>query len=43
MRDENRRYEKISIHALRGEGDFQGKCCGKVIGISIHALRGEGD
>ena len=35
---------KISIHALRGEGDhsfdfhFRRFCC-----ISIHALRGEGD
>ncbi len=34
----------ISIHALRGEGDFKiGREIGKYIGISIHALRGEGD
>ena len=36
--------QKISIHALRGEGDFisimKKRRSG---GISIHALRGEGD
>ena len=38
------RYQKISIHALRGEGDLISKhlyIC--VARISIHALRGEGD
>ena len=34
----------ISIHALRGEGDFDFLFFGRVhFGISIHALRGEGD
>ena len=33
----------ISIHALRGEGDYQGAGTGTGTGISIHALRGEGD
>ena len=34
----------ISIHALRGEGDYN--AVGKIrrlLDISIHALRGEGD
>ena len=40
---ENYRIAKISIHALRGEGDlvFSALPCFAV--ISIHALRGEGD
>ena len=33
----------ISIHALRGEGDFYLKFKVKNREISIHALRGEGD
>ena len=37
------RRTRISIHALRGEGDKIGREIGKYIGISIHALRGEGD
>ena len=41
---ENYRIAKISIHALRGEGDFGGSVVLKrQDGISIHALRGEGD
>ena len=37
-------YQLISIHALRGEGDFlaSGIKQSRLI-ISIHALRGEGD
>ena len=34
---------KISIHALRGEGDIDYKDLGHYSIISIHALRGEGD
>ena len=35
--------QKISIHALRGEGDiFLSSFCANIV-ISIHALRGEGD
>ena len=34
---------KISIHALREEGDPDGDCCKRNIEISIHALREEGD
>ena len=35
---------KISIHALRGEGDYYGGDeDSAIINISIHALRGEGD
>ena len=34
---------KISIHALRGEGDPAARCAGTATKISIHALRGEGD
>ena len=34
---------KISIHALRGEGDSSfSKVISRIV-ISIHALRGEGD
>ena len=33
----------ISIHALRGEGDFDRRSKFVYDGISIHALRGEGD
>ena len=33
----------ISIHALRGEGDFLDKENYNALEISIHALRGEGD
>ena len=33
----------ISIHALRGEGDFVHDVLCFFVGISIHALRGEGD
>ena len=33
----------ISIHALRGEGDFDTVALPLFINISIHALRGEGD
>ena len=37
------RYEEISIHALREEGDdLRYFYCGEY-GISIHALREEGD
>ena len=35
--------EKISIHALRGEGDVELRKQGLTYTISIHALRGEGD
>ena len=35
--------EKISIHALRGEGDDNLKLGYGGTKISIHALRGEGD
>ena len=35
--------EKISIHALRGEGDGNVTGTGFPTVISIHALRGEGD
>ena len=35
--------ERISIHALRGEGDYYPPCDGNRYCISIHALRGEGD
>ena len=34
---------RISIHALREEGDVQDIETGEVIQISIHALREEGD
>ena len=34
---------KISIHALRGEGDDDKIKISEVLHISIHALRGEGD
>ena len=34
---------KISIHALREEGDRMGWKCQEMQGISIHALREEGD
>ena len=38
------RYQKISIHALRGEGDTgKNNIRNNDIKISIHALRGEGD
>ena len=37
------RDTRISIHALRGEGDKVFKKIGKFTTISIHALRGEGD
>ena len=37
------RYQKISIHALRGEGDGYYKSEKHKAEISIHALRGEGD
>ena len=33
----------VSIHALRGEGDFLRHRDGRMRVISIHALRGEGD
>ena len=37
-------YRRISIHALRGEGDSFGSFCFHPLRrISIHALRGEGD
>ena len=35
--------ERISIHALRVEGDRRLACVADLIGISIHALRVEGD
>ena len=38
-----RRYGNISIHALRGEGDFFVFLLDARGFISIHALRGEGD
>ena len=34
---------KISIHALREEGDALGRHCPQANPISIHALREEGD
>ena len=34
---------RISIHALRGEGDREKPLFATKYGISIHALRGEGD
>ena len=36
-------HEVISIHALRGEGDYKPCENGETLTISIHALRGEGD
>ena len=36
-------FGKISIHALREEGDFQTQSKSRGIRISIHALREEGD
>ena len=36
-------YWYISIHALRGEGDFVCAMFQTAPDISIHALRGEGD
>ena len=39
----NRIFRIISIHALRGEGDFGLFYLSWFIDISIHALRGEGD
>ena len=36
-------HTKISIHALRGEGDDQKSKEAIKTNISIHALRGEGD
>ena len=36
-------FLKISIHALRGEGDEGATAEKKISVISIHALRGEGD
>ena len=36
-------FTRISIHALRGEGDLTRKTKQKYWRISIHALRGEGD
>ena len=36
-------YKKISIHALREEGDAGGRSSGRRSQISIHALREEGD
>ena len=38
-----RQWSKISIHALRGEGDFVTCKYSRKMRISIHALRGEGD
>ena len=38
-----RHRSMISIHALRGEGDFKGQEIKIPNTISIHALRGEGD
>ena len=35
--------ERISIHALRGEGDIKKHLINNKVSISIHALRGEGD
>ena len=37
------KYQTISIHALRGEGDGKKIVCRDDGEISIHALRGEGD
>ena len=34
---------RISIHALREEGDSSGEELRDALGISIHALREEGD
>ena len=39
----HRASAKISIHALRGEGDTKYRRTVKLDSISIHALRGEGD
>ena len=38
-----RKNQRISIHALRGEGDVARLRSGGGVAISIHALRGEGD
>ena len=35
--------KRISIHALRGEGDKILNAAVRLVIISIHALRGEGD
>ena len=37
------RHARISIHALREEGDRSGSRSGRARPISIHALREEGD
>ena len=37
------RATRISIHALRGEGDKSRRDLRRLMLISIHALRGEGD
>lgn len=39
----HRGSEKITIHALRGEGDVHHQLGLDDTEISIHALRGEGD
>ena len=36
-------HSKISIHALREEGDLFAQVCEDRVIISIHALREEGD
>ena len=36
-------YERISIHALREEGDTSAVAVNPALQISIHALREEGD
>ena len=36
-------HPRISIHALREEGDYFHVLCNKISAISIHALREEGD
>ena len=41
--NEDLQLDFISIHALRGEGDFNQARLMTLMRISIHALRGEGD
>ena len=43
LRGRIRRNMRISIHALREEGDGKVLCMGRRKQISIHALREEGD
>ena len=43
MRQKMKYHLKISIHSLRGEGDYNLNDFSILVKISIHSLRGEGD